>query len=103
VRSIPRESASKSYPPSNKKIQTIRTQGALLYFMIIIVIEQVDQQDRSTQSTDKARDKKTQKKRENLQNFCNPHQATNILLQISNDRVDTSYSIDATTIIIILN
>jgi hypothetical protein len=40
----------------------IRTQDALLYFMIIIVIEQVDQQDRSTQSIDKARDKKKHKK-----------------------------------------
>jgi hypothetical protein len=70
--------------------------------MIIIIIEQVDQQDRSTQSTDKARDKKkTQKKRKPT--FSTRTEQLTFYCRSVMRGLTLPNSIDATTIITILN
>jgi hypothetical protein len=79
--------------------------------LLLVLFGQVDQQDvpitgQPTQSTDEVVDKaKTKKERKrsnhqmviikNQQNYFNPYQATSILLQVSNERVN-SFSIAST-------
>jgi hypothetical protein len=71
--------------------------------MIIIIIEQVDQQDRSTQSTDKARDKKNTQKREKTRTFATRTEQLIFYCRSLMTGLTLPNSIDATTIIIILN